>query len=152
MTAMTVDDSPDTKSADQDSGTGKLSAESARYRTRLREVEQERDQLRERIDTMHRAQIETIAAQHLAVPGDLLDLGAVTLDQLRDDDGALDIGKVESAATALLKLRPGLGVVADELPPTFDGGMRTSPARSTGPTYQSILQGKVQSYDNLTPR
>ena len=69
----------ETPPADSDSGSGKVTAEVAKWRTRLREVEQERDQLRERIDGMHRAQVESIAAAHLAVPADLLDLGAVTL-------------------------------------------------------------------------
>ena len=146
----TADETPDTKSADQDSGSGKFTAEAAKWRTRLREVEAERDILAGRIDTMHRAQIEAIAGAHLAVPGDLLDLGAVTLDQLRDDQGALDIAKVESAAAALLKLRPGLGVVADDAPPSYDGGPRTTAARSTSPTYSDVLSGRsTRGFDNL---
>jgi hypothetical protein len=151
-TTVTTDDSAETKSADQDSGTGKFTAEAAKWRVRCRELEAERDGLVQRIDQIHREQIAVIAGAHLQVPDDLLSLGTATLDQLRTEDGALDVDKVNAAAQALVTSRPGLGVVSEEQAPSFDGGARTSPARSTGPTYSDVLRGTKQGFDNLTPR
>jgi hypothetical protein len=148
---VTADDSAETKSADSDSGSGKFTAEAAKWRVRCRELEAEKAQLTARIDAMHTATIETIAATKLAQPGDLLALGATDLASLRGDDGELDAERVSRAVDALLTLRPGLAVLPEqELPPTFDGGVRTSPARASGPTYSDVLSGRAaRGYDNL---
>lgn len=73
--------------------------EAAKYRTRLREVEGERDQLTERLATLQRGQAEALAREYLADPADLWRDG-VELNALLDDDGNLDPGKVAEVAQA----------------------------------------------------
>ena len=54
-----------------------LSREAATYRRRLRDTESERDQLREQLDRLQRAEVERLAsANGLAVPADVWPFGA----------------------------------------------------------------------------
>jgi hypothetical protein len=85
-----------------------LSREAASYRRRLRETEQERDGLRERLDGYERAEVERIAGDAgLQVPGDVWTFGA-TLDTLRGEDGAIDNEAVSGLVGEIVKDRPGL--------------------------------------------
>jgi hypothetical protein len=79
--------------------------EAAGYRTRLRDTEQERDQLRDRVEAMERADVERIAAASgMAVPSDLwLLVGG--LDELRVD-GALNPDRVSERVGTILRERP----------------------------------------------
>ena len=140
----------DNETPDQDSGSGKN--EAAKWRVRCREFEAERDQLSARIDALHIATVETIAATRLAQPGDLLALGTADLASLRTEDGELDTERVSRAVEALLVLRPGLAVLPDEQPPpSFDGGVRQSPPRAAAVTYSDVLSGRsTRGFDNLT--
>lgn len=81
--------------------------EAARYRTRLREVEQERDLLREQVTALHKREAESLASEILAQPGDMWLLG-VGPGQLLDAGGELDPNLVHAAARALVADRPGL--------------------------------------------
>jgi hypothetical protein len=91
------------------SGTAQsTSREAARYRTRLREVEQERDRLRQTLDAVQTAQVEAMAqAGGLAVASDIWSFGA-ELATLRGEDGSIDQATVEGTIAAILKDRPGL--------------------------------------------
>lgn len=76
-------------------------AEAARYRRQLRVAEQERDQLRERLDTMQRAQVEDLAAGRgngLTKPAGIWAAGT-TLADLLDDTGQVDPTKVKTAVS-----------------------------------------------------
>jgi len=66
--------------------------EAAKRRRQLREVEAERDTLRSRLDSYDRAEVERLAADRLADPGDLW--LSTSIEALRGDDGALDAEKV----------------------------------------------------------
>jgi hypothetical protein len=94
---------------ERDEETGRyLSREAARYRTRLRETEAERDQLRERLERYERAEVERLAsAAGLAVAGDVWTFGA-TLDTLRGETGDIDADTVSGVVEAILKDRPQL--------------------------------------------
>lgn len=70
-------------------------AEAARYRSRLRETETERDTLQARLETMQRAEVERLAAR-LVEPSAIW-AGGVTLADLLDDDGNLDPAKATAA-------------------------------------------------------
>ncbi|RFS86801.1 hypothetical protein D0T12_00455 [Actinomadura spongiicola] len=101
---------------------GRASREAARYRTQLRETEAERDQLRERVATMQRAEAERIAV----TPGrarlnDGADLWAfgVELEELLGDDGQVDQRKVQNAIGDLIRRKPHLGTFM-----SFDQGTR----------------------------
>jgi hypothetical protein len=80
------------------------SREAASYRRRLREVEAERDTLRERIDGYERREVEALARElGAAVPSDVWTL--LALDELRSD-GVLDVDNTRSRISAILSERP----------------------------------------------
>jgi hypothetical protein len=81
----------------------KLRHEAASRRRQLRAAEAERDQLRERVDTHDRAEVERLVAAALADPTDVW--GAVELDALREG-GAVDAAKVNESVAALLEAKP----------------------------------------------
>ncbi|MCQ4364559.1 hypothetical protein KQR54_26120 [Mycobacterium gordonae] len=83
--------------------------EAAKYRHRAKAAEAERDQLAaerdrltERLTTLQRAEVERLAAAHLADGQDFWRDGAQLSDVLADD-GSIDRAKVEATATALLE-------------------------------------------------
>jgi hypothetical protein len=85
-----------------------LRREAAGYRTRLRETETERDQLRTRVEQMERADVERLAANAgFAQPSDVF-MFATDLEQLRADGGELDTARVTDLAHRVLTERPGL--------------------------------------------
>ncbi|MFE5340721.1 hypothetical protein ACFQ80_10885 [Isoptericola sp. NPDC056578] len=106
-------DAPETRGADQgtddatdaqnrpddpepDQGDGRPDREAARYRTRLRAAEAERDQLAERVTAMQRAEVERIAGERI-VSGSAIWAAGTTLDDVLDDDGQVDPEKVADA-------------------------------------------------------
>ena len=88
----------------QDDDLAAVRREAAQRRRQLREVEQERDQLRARVDDHDRREVERIAGRTLADASDLW--VGVELGELRDDDGALDTEKVSAAVDDLVKRKP----------------------------------------------
>src|SRR5699024_11824926 len=71
-------------------------AEAAKYRRQLRDAEATRDELQGQIDARNRETIEARAAQHLAVPSDLFDLGEVDPADLIGEDGRPDADKIDA--------------------------------------------------------
>lgn len=86
--------------------------EAAKYRTRLREAEAERDALAERLAVLQRAEVERVAGTKLENPAGLWAAG-VELEQVLDEDGNVDPDKVTEATVAaaetlgLARKRPG---------------------------------------------
>lgn len=111
-----------TPDAEADDQVGALRREAARYRTRLREAEQQRDQSTARLADMQRAEVErtvTTGPRPLANGADLW-TGGVSLEELLDDNGALDSAKLEAARERVLSEHPNW-----RAPTTgFDGGVR----------------------------
>jgi len=97
---------PETRERDE---SGRLlSREAARYRTQLREVEAQRDQLREQLDRHQRIEVERLAGgAGLAVGADVWTFGA-TLDTLRGEDGSIDAETVTGLVREIIQNRPGL--------------------------------------------
>lgn len=90
------DSSPeDTAAAEQDSD-GNPGREAAKYRRKLRETETERDQLREVVDGMRRAEVERIAGATVQNPAGLWAAG-IDVASLLDDAGQVDPAKVQAA-------------------------------------------------------
>lgn len=90
-----------------ESASGDMSAlrhEAASRRRQLREAEAERDALRERVNQHDREDVERVAARSLADPSDLL--STTSLDDLRDDAGAIDWEAVNQAVVDLLERKP----------------------------------------------
>lgn len=88
------------------------SREAAKYRSRLRETEAERDTLAERVEALQRNEIErTIRTTHKIEPAAVWANGAQLADML-DEDGAPQAAKIQSAvadAISKLGLQPKLG-------------------------------------------
>jgi len=107
--------------------------EAARYRRQLRETETARDDLSARLTAFQRRDVERVAADRLAVPADLFDLGGTQLADLLDEDGYPDAVKVGAAVDALLKTRPGLQPSKGWPKGAASGGERGStPGTSSG--------------------
>lgn len=81
-----------------------LRSEAARRRRSLRETEAERDGLREQLDTVHRREVERLAADRLANPADLFLVA--DLDQMRGEDGLISPPLAEQAIETALQQRP----------------------------------------------
>lgn len=106
--AGSTDDAPsgDEVTADE-AARGRGNPEAARYRRQLREVERERDQLRETLNARLRQEAERVAQtadgpafRGLVDGADLWNFGT-ELDQLLADDGLVDPAKVQEAAQRL---------------------------------------------------
>ncbi|WP_236591293.1 hypothetical protein, partial [Mycobacterium paraintracellulare] len=76
-----------------------------RYRMELRAAEAERDQLRERVEAFQRREAERLAGD-LAQPGDLFELGGVSLTDLLTEAGDVDSAAVAEAVATLISSRP----------------------------------------------
>jgi hypothetical protein len=94
--------------AEAPEGKNPLHAEAAKYRTRLRETEAERDALTARVAKLQTAELTRLAAEHLDTPGDLYALTGTTLADYLGEDGELDAEAVADAVAGLLATRPGL--------------------------------------------
>ncbi len=73
-----------------------LRSEAARYRTRLRDAEQQRDALAQRLGRMQIAEVERLAAAAMHQPGDLWAVG-VDLTTRLDDESNVDPQRVQDA-------------------------------------------------------
>ena len=127
------DDSTD-QSAGVEADGAKLRREAARYRRSLREAETARDSLRGQLETMQRAEVERLAAEHLATPTDLW-LTGTALPDLVADNGNVDPAKVNDTTKQILTDRPGWRRQSA----SFDGGVRAT-APNTGPTWHDALR------------
>lgn len=104
--------------------------EAAKWRTRLREVEAERDQLAERLTAFQRREIEAQLGDILAQPGDLFEVGRAEVSDFYDDDGQLRADELRAAAGALVEQRPGLRMVREfgsAIPRHMNWGQYTQP-------------------------
>lgn len=81
-----------------------LRSEAAKRRRALRETEAERDGLREQLDTVHRQEVQRLAADRLENPADLFMV--TDLDQMRGEDGLISPELAEQAIEATLRDRP----------------------------------------------
>jgi hypothetical protein len=120
-TATTSDEAPPDEtttstSTEQDGDHPRPSHREAKYRRALRETEAERDQLRERVEAMQRAEAERLASDQLARPAALWATG-ITLAELLDDNGAVSPDKVNAAAQ---HAADQLGVAPPSRPPRPD--------------------------------
>ncbi len=120
---------------------GKGNREAAKYRTRLRAVEAERDALARRVEAMTRAEVERLVAERLVDPDDLFLIGQADLASLVGEDGAVDEVKVSEAVDALVKRRPYLARDWSPDAEGFDGGVRTS-VNSPATSWASVLTGR----------
>jgi hypothetical protein len=83
-------------------------SEAARWRTKLRDAETQRDALTERLTGYQRRECEAAVADLLDEPGDLWEIGQADLSAFYNEDGTLDEAELRAAAGALCEMRPKL--------------------------------------------
>jgi hypothetical protein len=96
-----LDDGSDGPGADSDEGR----SEAAKLRGRLRDTEGQLAAMAARVAALQRAEVERLAAEHLATPADLW-LTDTKVDTLLDDAGNVDSAKVAIAAKGVVASRP----------------------------------------------
>lgn len=82
--------------------------EAAKWRTKFREAEAERDTLTERLIGYQRRECEHAVADLLDEPTDLWDIGQADYAQFYNENGELDEAELRAAAGALIETRPKL--------------------------------------------
>ncbi|MGL6235108.1 MAG: hypothetical protein ACRC20_07160 [Segniliparus sp.] len=110
--------------------------EQERWRAELDEARAERDALADLVSRMRGRELERLAAQHLAVPGDLLALTGTALGDYLDDAGDIDPAKVQGTARGVLASRPGL---APQTPATDRTQGHGTPTAPSGPDWGALL-------------
>lgn len=89
------------------------SSEAKKYRLRLREAEAERDQLREQLENLQRAEIARLTTPILAKPDSLWIGDEIQLADLLTSSGTVDPHAVGTAAE---KMRDTIGLAAPKTP------------------------------------
>lgn len=79
----------------------------ARYRVERNEARQALAEAQARIESLQTREAERLAGE-LAQPGDLFELGGVSLTDLLSEAGDVDQAAVAEAVAALIEARPGL--------------------------------------------
>lgn len=140
LSQWTADDGQDTADDTTDDGQAtEPNREAARYRTRLRDAEAQRDGLQTQLDAARAQIVAHHAAARLQDPADL-DRFDVDTAGLWADDGSLDTDALGSAIDGLLQQRPELA--ARKLPaPWSSDAVNNAPRKSDkGPTWADALK------------
>lgn len=114
--------------------------EAAKYRTRLRQTELERDGIAGRLEKYQRREAERLA-DGLSKPADLW-LDDDGLDGLLDDDGNIDRDAVAARQAAVLEGRPGLSNKRPAPRPDPSQGARGG--ATTGDDWAAVLRGPAR--------
>ncbi|MCD5421383.1 hypothetical protein LRS71_17765 [Rhodococcus pyridinivorans] len=140
-TASILDSEGNAAGGSTDSGTDGLREARDRYRTERDASRQELTAAQARIERMQRAEVERVAGEYLAMPGDLFSLSGNELADYLDDDGNVDPEKVTTDVAAVLTERPGLRKNAPAFDPTQGtGGGKPKPGE---PSLAAMIKGTV---------
>ncbi|CAN5904087.1 hypothetical protein BH23ACT2_BH23ACT2_28390 [soil metagenome] len=112
--------------------------EAARWRRQLRDAEADRDRLAATVESYQRGEVERLAADRLASPGDLWAAGT-NLADLVGEDGQVDADAVHTVAKAILVDRPHWAKPPPRFPPATGQGRRE--AVESAPSWQDALRG-----------
>lgn len=137
--ALSPGDSEDGTDSSEDRDPSSGNREAANYRRRLRDTENERDTLRDRLQAAQRREVEQLAGATLENAADLWQFGA-TLDEFLDpDSGAVSPESVTGVTETMLQARPYLRRGAATVPVDTDQG-QTSRGPSTA-TWSKVIRG-----------
>lgn len=148
-TDTTAKPDPDATGADErdraaDEALGEVRAEAAKYRTRLRDAEADRDAIGERLAEAQRREVSRQVGDRMHDPDDLWMAGTDVADML-DDDGNIDPERVTLALDELKDARPHWFTTKVGPPPSGrpaamlrGGNDPTSPAK-TSPSWSDAL-------------
>lgn len=120
---------------ERENGSQKANKE-ARYRVERNEARAERDALAQRIERMQRAEVERLAAEHLAAPADFW-LSDNEVSAYLTEDGEVDAELVAEDARLLISERPRLGKRSPAFDPTQGHGGNGQPKRE--PSWGALL-------------
>ena len=116
-----------------------LRAEAKRHRLLKTTAEQERDQLRGRVDAQDRREIERQIGDRLQNPADFW--LTAQLSDVRDEDGELDSEKLSARIDETLDQRPHWAKSAPSIPANFSSGVRKpiQKPRTIGDAFKNAL-------------
>jgi hypothetical protein len=130
---------PEESAKGESTEVARLRRENANRRGALREVEAERDRLREQVAAFQRAEVERMAADVLADGSDLWRHDGIELAALLGDDGAPDAERVAKAVAAVGEAHPAWRRAS----PDFGAGVRrpVEAAPSFGEAFKQAGRG-----------
>lgn len=138
-------DSSESQESTGDTAGKKANAEAAKWRTKLRAAEGERDALAATVETMQRAEVARLAGVFLSQGGDLLELGGHELADLISEDGTVDPERVAELAKELQLSRPGLSKHGVGATHQNFGQVAVGPASARGgskTSWGAVLKGR----------
>ena len=119
-----------------------LRSEAANRRRALRATEAERDALRARLDERDRQDVERMATDRLADPGDLW--LSTSLDAMRADDGTIDMEKADAELQRVLSEKPHWRTPEPvALPDLHGGATRGVPEPPAPPSFGETVKKAV---------
>jgi hypothetical protein len=128
--------------APEQDGGDPVGAREQRYRQRAQAAEAERDGLAALVEGFQRAEVQRLAADVLADPGDLW-LDGAQLSDLLDDSGRVDPGKFAGVVDRLLAAHPHWRKpLAPYSGPLHSGAANARAIDSPAPSFQSAFGPK----------
>jgi hypothetical protein len=118
-------------------------SEAARWRTKLRETEAERDTFIERLTAYQRRECEAAVSDLLDEHADLFEIGQANVTDFYNDDGTLNVDELLGAAAALCDMRPKLAKPRGPRWQNFGQGSKPPPPPRLG--WDSVLKGYIKS-------
>jgi len=114
--------------------------EAAKWRTRLRETEAERDTLREQLEAAHRQMVSDRVAERFADPEDFFMRGGQVV---LDDDGRLDLEAIDTKAGEILASAAHLSRPRKPQPNPAQGASASGKSpEHTGPSWSDALRSR----------
>jgi hypothetical protein len=130
---------PTDEQIDASTDVAALRTEAKNRRLKLREVEGERDALRERVNGFEQEQVQGLIRDRFEDPDDFF--SQVEMDHLRGEDGTVDSGLVGDAVNSVLETKPHWAKV--EKQERSSGTAQHQGVRNTRPAVEPPSFGKA---------
>lgn len=116
----------------------------ARYRVERNEAREALAVSEARVAQLQRAEVERLAGESLAMPGDLFSLSGNELADYLGDDGTVDPEKVAADVAAILAERPGLQKQTHPVGYDPSQGRGGRPPKAPTPTLAHLIKSATQ--------